>query len=284
MIEALEKKLHENPDDAATWLVYADALQEKRDPRGEAIALGEKIRAGKHDVALERRYAERCRAARWPRGGPWPRMAYRVRFQQMFDELEANKLIKVKERTIGPASKPDDIAKWKAVAGASWPDGMTALYSELSGVDLEYTVEGVESVGGGIHIPSLSLWDHAALEDELWFDFTEEESALHHIRPIDRFVPEAYGVLYLRPEKKKPAEVAFHYCGEELVEAGLSYREWLELLFRSRGVRYWLQLTLGPQGGKHTWVEDGIAKIAELFPDFDPKSMSPKKKHKEIEI
>ncbi len=281
MTDILEKKLREKPDDAQAWLVYADALQEKGDARGEAIALGEKIRAGKHDKAIEKRYAELCRAARWPRGGPWPRMCYRVRFEQMFAELRATPSVTVKEAKIEPAHKAD-IGKWKEVAGASWPEGMTELYSELSGVDLEYQVEGVDSVGGGIHIPSLKLWDHAALEDELWFDFTEADSALHFIRPIDRFVPEAYTVLYLRPEGK-PAEVAYHYCGETLTPAGLTYREWLELLFRSRGVRYWVQLALGPNDGK-TWVEDGIAHVAKLFRDFDPKSMSPKKTHQEIEL
>jgi len=281
MIEAFENKLRKHPDDAEAWLVYADALQEKRDPRGEAIALGEKIRAGKHDATIERQYAAACRAARWPKSGPWPRMNYRVRFEQMFAELRATPHITVKEAEIHAAS-PKDIGRWREVAGATWPEGMSELYSEVSGVDLEWKFDDRESVSGAIHIPNLELWDHDKLEDELWFDFTEEDSALHRIRPIDRFVPEAYGVLYLE-SNAHPAKVAFHYCGEELVPTDLDYREWLELLFRSRGTSYWLQLALGPSQGD-TWVEHGIAHVAKVFPDFDPKSMSPKRRHKEIPI
>lgn len=208
-------------------------------------------------------------------------VSYRVRFEKMFGELRATPTVKVRVARIEPP-RAGDIGNWKEIAGASWPDGMSELYAELSSVDLEWEVEGMKSTGGAIHIPPLSLWDHDALEDELWFDFTDDDSPLHFIRPIDRFVPEAYAVLYLRPEDR-PAEVAYHYCGEDLVRTGLSYREWLELLFRSRGALYWLGLTLGPSRS-HTWVEDGIAHIAKLFPDFDPISMSPKHRQQPIEL
>jgi hypothetical protein len=96
--------------------------------------------------------------------------------------------------------------------------------------------------------------------------------------------PEAYAVLSLRPEGK-PAMVAYHYCGEELTLTGLTYREWLEFLFRSRGVLYWLQLATRPSSEQgHTWVEQGIALVARLFPDFEPNSISPMQAQQEIDV
>jgi uncharacterized protein (TIGR02996 family) len=275
----LEARLLADRDDRAGWLVYADALQERGDPRGEVIALGERLRAG--DATVAARYAERCRAARWPRAAPFPHMHYRVRFEQMFAELRARSDVAVRTATI-ESPDPDAIARWRPIAGAAWPDGMTELYTELSGVELDYDVKNAESVGGALHIPSPALWDHAALEQELWFDFTEPDSALHRIRPIDRFVPEAYTVLYLR-SPSAPAEVAYHYCGEALVPTDLTYREWLECLFRARGAMYWIQLALGPAGGT-TWVEDGIAHVARMFPDFDPGAMMPPRAMPEVPL
>lgn len=272
----LEQQLIARPDDTATWLVYADALQERGDPRGEVIALGEKLSRG--DASVAARYAERCRAARWPREAPFPRMHYRVRFEQMFAELRALPDVTVREARVSEAA-PGDLERWQPIAGAAWPVGMTELYAELSGVDLDYRIGDIT---GGIHIPDLSLWDHDALDGELWFDFTEDSSALHRIRPIDRFVPEAYTVLYL-DSADAPAKVAYHYCGEALVPTALTYREWLELLFRARGVAYWIQLATGPASHR-TWVEDNIDAIATLFPDFDPASMMPSEAFGEVEL
>jgi len=278
-LSELEQRLLANRDDSKSWLVYADALTAKGDPRGEVITLGEQLRT-KSDAKLEALYAQKCRAARWPAGAPFPKMHYRVRFQQMIAELKAHPEIELKEAKIEKA-KPKDIEKWKKVAGASWPEGMEDLYNEVSGVHIEWKAPNLDSVNGGISIPSLSLWDHDALEDELWFDFTEPDTALHHIRPIDRFVAEAYTVLYLKPAGK-PARVAYHYCGEELVPTDLSYREWLEQLFRSRGVLYWVQLAAGKSGGD--WVARGFEEAARMFPDFDPKSIKSKKQHKEVDL
>ncbi|MDQ3335474.1 MAG: hypothetical protein M4D80_09940 [Myxococcota bacterium] len=279
MIAALEQQLLQQPDDAATWQVYADALQQRSDPRGDVIVLGERLRAGETKLAAQ--YAERCRAARWPRGAPFPRMSYRVRFEQLIAELKAHPGVTVKKAEIADA-RPDDLARWQAVAGPAWPEGMTELYSEVSSVEIEYTVNGFESVNGAISIPTLDLWDYERLEGHLWFDFSEPESALHRIRPIDCFVPEAYTVLYLR-DKKSPAEVAYHYCGESLVPVGLTYREWAELLFRARGVLYWIQLAIGPTKDR-TWVGEGIDQVAKMFPDFDPTTMSPKRSFKEVPL
>jgi uncharacterized protein (TIGR02996 family) len=278
----LERRLRENRDDTATWLVYADALQESGDPRGDVIALGERLRQGDGSVAAK--YAERCRAARWPRDAPFPRMHYRVRFEQMFAELRAHPAITVEKATIDEPML-EEIPRWREVAGAYWPTGMEELYTELAGVDLEWVVTDTKSsnapVAGGIHIPSLDLWDYDALENELWFDFLEGTSPLHDLRPIDRFIPEAYTVLYCPAEE--PSKIAYHYCGERLVPTDLTYREWLELLFRSRGTLYWIQLATSPERD-NTWVGDGVDRVAQLFPDLDPGSMRPAEECPEVDL
>ncbi len=207
--------------------------------------------------------------------------SYRARFQRLIDELNGSPAIDVRQAVIGPPTDPQEIAKWQAVAGPAWPDGMTDLYRELSLVDIDYDIRGGST--GGIHIPTVSsVWSYDDLENELWFDWLKPDHPFHRIRPIDRFVPEAYAVLYPVPSDRE-AEVAFHYCGESLVPTGLSFRAWLELLFRSRGVAYWLDLTTGPAQGR-TWVEDNIDLAATLFPDFKPATMTPPVAVPEIDI
>lgn len=268
-MQALERHLLAHPDDTATWMVYADALQASGDPRGDVLALGDRLARG--DTSVAALYAARCRAARWPRSAPFPKMHYRVRFEQLVAELRALPGATIRELRLG-APDLDAVARWQATAGAAWPVGMTELYEEVGTVDLDWQVDRVR---GGIHLPDLSLWDHAALEDELWFDFTEPDSALHAIRPIDRFVPEAYTVLYLATPGE-PARVAYHYCGEQLVPTELTYREWLELLFRSRGVTYWMLLAINSAPTDYSWVAGDFERAAAWFPDFDPTSMHPR--------
>lgn len=216
-------------------------------------------------------------------------MTWRRRFEALIAELSHTPGIVVREATLGPPTTPDVLARARAVAGAAWPDGMTEFYAELGSVDLEYGIHG-EQNGGAIHIPRVSdVWDHAAHEDELWFDWLVEENPDHpftRIRPIDRFVPEAYAVLYPVPtdgSATAPATVHYHHCGEALIPTGLSYRAWLELLLRARGALYWLKLAVG-KPTHTTWVEENIALIAARFPSFDPASMSPPVRRQEIRL
>lgn len=216
-------------------------------------------------------------------------MSWKRRFDAMIDELSHLPGVVVREARLGPPTPPDVLARAQAAAGAAWPDGMTEFYSEIGSVDLEYGIGG-EANGGAIHIPAVTdVWDHAGHEDELWFDWLVDEDPEHpftQIRPIDRFVPEAYAVLYPVPADGSatgPATVHYHYCGEELVPTDLSYTEWLELLLRSRGALYWLKLTLGAPT-RTTWVEANIARVAALFPSFDPPSISPTVPKKEIPV
>ncbi len=206
-------------------------------------------------------------------------MKWRPRFEALVQELSTHRAITLRHGTIGPPTAPSVIAAARAVAGAAWPEGMTDFYSEVSLVDVEYEVAGGGGNGGCIHIPTVTdVWDHGAHEDELWFDWLLAEDPNHpftRIRPIDRFVPEAYAVLYPVPGDR-PATVHYHYCGEDLVPTGLSYERWLELLLRARGATYWLGLATGPTRGR-TWVEENLERVAAIFPDFDPGSMSPKR-------
>ncbi|HTL33235.1 MAG TPA: hypothetical protein VL326_08925 [Kofleriaceae bacterium] len=199
----------------------------------------------------------------------------------MIAELRAQPRVTVRRADLGPATPAAELAAWQAKAGPAWPDGMTELYSELSSVDIEWQLQG--DCGGEIHLPPIGeVWDYDRLEDQLWFDFLPAGHPFHSIRPIDRFVPEACAVLYPVPSDRE-AQVHFHYCGESLVPTGLGYRQWLELLFRSRGAFYWLTLTLGPPGAR-TWVEECIDEVASLFPDFAPSSMQPTVPFEELEI
>ena len=216
-------------------------------------------------------------------------MTWRRPFEAMIDELSHTPGVVVREARLGPPPPPAVIARAQAIAGAAWPDGMTEFYSEIGSVDLEYGIDG-ETNGGSIHIPAVTdVWDHASHEDELWFDWLVAENPDHpftRIRPIDRFVSEAYAVLYPVPtdgSATAPASVHYHYCGEELVPTDLSYTEWLELLLRSRGALYWLKLTLG-KSTRTTWVEANLARVAATFPNFDPASMSPPVPKKEISL
>jgi hypothetical protein len=207
-------------------------------------------------------------------------MSHRTRFEKMIRELEAVPGIQIQEAKLGPPTERAEMERWRELAGAAWPDGMSELYSELSSVDIDYMIEG--DCGGGIHLPPLhSIWDYQALEGELWFDFCGAQHPFHFIRPIDRFVPEAYAVLHPVPGD---ATVHYHYCGESLVPTGLSYREWLELLYRARGAFYWLQLTVGPWRGERTWVEQGLMRVASIFPDFQPLKMCPSRAFEEIPL
>ena len=212
-------------------------------------------------------------------------MAWRPRFEALIRELHACPEVTVKEATLGPPTEAAVLEMARKVAGGAWPDGMTELYAELSSVDIEYEVAGSERNGGAIHIPIVTdVWDHAGHEDELWFDWMADETPNHpfmRIRPIDRFMSEAYAVLYPVPSAA-PATVHYHYCGEELIPTGLSYERWLELLLRSRGANYWLTLATAPRG-RSTWVEKNIDRVAKLFPDFDPDAMRPNKAAEEID-
>jgi len=202
----------------------------------------------------------------------------------LFAELRARPELAVSMAELGPPTPPTVIEAARKTAGAAWPEGMADLYAAVGSVDLEWKAsEG--GLHGAIHIPPIAqVWDYEALEDELWFDWLEPEHPFHRIRPLDRFVPEAYAVLFPVPGPA-PATVHYHYCGESLVSTGLTFSAWLEALFGARGVAYWVQIFTGPRLKRpRAWVEEGHDAMARLFPDFTPHELSPAKLRPEIEL
>lgn len=210
--------------------------------------------------------------------------SYRQRFDALLAELSQHAAIRVTRASIAPPAAPDVIARARAIAGGAWPDGMGELYASVGKVDIEWDAPKIDSLSGGIHIPTVTdVWDHAAHQDELYFDFCPPSDPLRRIRPIDRFCPEAYAVLYPVPSAE-PSRVHYHYCGESLVETGLTYRAWLDALFVARGVSYWLGAFTGPRVTRKTWVEEGHDAFARLFPDYDPARMCAAAPQREIPL
>lgn len=218
-------------------------------------------------------------------------MSYRKRFEDLVSRLAANDRVRVKpprggeywrlsgpgERGmhVGPPTPPEQIAAARAVAGASWPDGMTELYEELSFVDIAYDIpcnrrelesfghtalnipntfaeeaarlfadpedRAVLMDGGKIQIlPVGQVWDFDALEDVLWFSDPELDApGLRLLRPIDIYDEYNHAVLYPVPGRD-PRVHDFNIEGH-LTDTGLSYRAWLERVLRSCGVRDGLQ-------------------------------------------
>lgn len=213
---------------------------------------------------------------------------YRRRFEALVTELRSTRGIVVSRAEIAPPTPSAELRAAQHVARAAWPDGMDALYTELGSVDIDWTFAG--NGGGAIHIPRVGdVWDHAAHEDELWFDWLVEEDPDHpftKIRPIDRFVPEAYAVLYPVPPNAPataPATVHYHYCGESLVPTDLTYAVWLEHLLHARGTLYWLTLATAAKGPTATtWVEQNIDRAASVFPDFVPDAIRLKRSPRPI--
>jgi uncharacterized protein (TIGR02996 family) len=70
----LELAICEDPDDPRAWTVFGDWLQSQGDPRGEAIALADRLREKvlprEERQRLTGRYRELCAPARWLEGMP----------------------------------------------------------------------------------------------------------------------------------------------------------------------------------------------------------------------
>ena len=218
-------------------------------------------------------------------------VSYRQQLEELIVRLKANDRVIVRSPSggeywrlheasesplhIGPPTPPAQIEAARAIAGDSWPDGMTELYEQLSFVDLCYDIpcnrrelesfghtalnipntfpaeaarlfadpedRAVVIDGGRIQIlPVGQVWDFEALEDVIWFsDSALDSPHLRLIRPLDIYDEYNHAVLYPVPSQQ-PKVHDFNIEGH-LVNTGLSYREWLERVVRSCGVRDGLQ-------------------------------------------
>ncbi|KAL2784914.1 hypothetical protein BJX66DRAFT_315951 [Aspergillus keveii] len=112
-------------------------------------------------------------------------------------------------------------------------------------------------------------------EDEEEEKDNEEEDwrfRFAHLKPIDRFVPEAYTVLVGPMKKDRPQKfsdyIAYHYCGEELVETRYTFADYVERLLVSRGYWYWVTSLCPLDRG--SLEADALKRIApQIFPDMD---------------
>ncbi|KAL2847337.1 hypothetical protein BJX68DRAFT_113071 [Aspergillus pseudodeflectus] len=93
-----------------------------------------------------------------------------------------------------------------------------------------------------------------------------------HLKPLDRFVPEAYTVLIGPKKKDRPQKfsnyIAYHYCGEELVETRYTFADYVERLLISRGYWYWVRSLCRLDRG--SLEVNALKSIApQIFPDMD---------------
>ncbi|KAL3490504.1 hypothetical protein BJX62DRAFT_140642 [Aspergillus germanicus] len=113
------------------------------------------------------------------------------------------------------------------------------------------------------------------MEDEEEEENDEEEDwrfRFAHLKPIDLFVPEAYTVLVGPKKKDRPQKfsdyIAYHYCGEELVETRYTFADYVERLLVSRGYWYWVTSLCRLDRG--SLEDDALKRIApQIFPDMD---------------
>lgn len=217
---------------------------------------------------------------------------YRARFEALIEGLRQHPNLLDLRAELGEPTDPEAIEEARALVGKAWPEGLTEFFQELSFVEISFKASSTNPKGeprdvyGTISIPNVtSMFDYENLEDEIYFDFMEGDHPFHLIRPLDRFVPEAYVVLYpihKDVEKNtKPAHIAYHYCGEELWDTDLSFTDYIDFLMLSRGIHYGIKLKVGPRD-RYTWVEEMQDTTQKLFPDFDPKVLATKRKRTEI--
>ncbi len=219
-------------------------------------------------------------------------MSYRARFESLVSDLQSHPKVTIQTATIGPPTDPAVLVAAQKIAGKAWPSGMTAFFEQMSSVSIAFVAAGTNASGGPcevrgtIAIPRVEdMFDYAGLEEETWFDFLESDHPFHLIRPLDRFVPEAYAVLY--PVNINPAanavqsRVMYHFCGEELWETGMSFEQYIDFLLITRGIHYSIKLKVGPRGAS-TWVEEMHDAAHRLFPDFDPNALAAPTRRAEI--
>jgi hypothetical protein len=201
-------------------------------------------------------------------------MSYRARFEAVVAKIRACPALTLHAADLGPPTAPSVVADARRRAGGAWPGGMAQLYDEVSFVRIAYSFVDAPSdtqTGGAIDLPPVDqVWDHEAHEDEIWFSDPELDNAdLRLIRPIDRFVPEQYAVLYPVPSAT-PAKVYAFDRNSSLTPTGLSYAQWLDLLLVSHGAYYWLRelcVARDPEIDPHFY--DNFDRVARVL-GFDP--------------
>jgi len=165
---------------------------------------------------------------------------YLQRFRAMVDALRANPQITITDFTVQPPATDAQLA----AARAYWPldADMEAFYRQCNGLTLRWEAKGRD----GDAVGAVRLWGVQDVfrdqRNRLWDD---DDSPFRSLHPFDHFADEACAALSLKPGR--PAEVFYHYCGEELSTMQLNFRGYLELLLKSRGFWYWQRSIAAPE-------------------------------------
>jgi hypothetical protein len=204
---------------------------------------------------------------------------WRLRFQDLIGEIEKHPMLNVLEAKLSDPTSPADIERAAKLAGGALPEGMADLYREMNGFQLEWEVEDYAALGatqpilGSIKLLPL-IKDRGesvfgSWKNVVWFDGLE---TFRNVVPFDFFQPEACAAFYPVPGHMT---VHYHYLGEEVHATGLTYSEYLELLFQSRGFLYWISALCADEQAQGQ-VEDFRAYFPKLFdsdtlPTFAPR-------------
>jgi hypothetical protein len=188
-------------------------------------------------------------------------------------------MLSVLAAKIADPASPADIERAAKLAGGALPNGMADLYREMNGFQLEWEVKDHAALGGGHPIiGSINLLPLIKDRGEsvfgnwkgvVWFDGVEK---FRNVVPFDLFQPEACAAFYPVPGDMM---VHHHYLGEEVHATGLTYSEYVELLFQSRGFLYWISALCADEQAQGQ-VEDFRAFFPKLFgsdtlPTFAPR-------------
>jgi len=202
----------------------------------------------------------------------------RARVLSMVDDLRGNPNIEVISVEIGEPAPTAGLEAARALAHGALPAGVEDFYTELNGFTLEWR-HSVDEVSHG------DLSDHGLINilpiDEVFGDwhgvtwFSEDnDEEFRPVKPFDLFVPEACAAFIQPPGQPPAGTVAYHYFGEELIDTGYSFEEYLARLLAARGFWYWIQTLCADL---HSEAVISFRRAMPLiFDDYDDQLFQPR--------
>lgn len=202
----------------------------------------------------------------------------RARFVSMVDDLRGNANIEVVSVEIAEPALTADIEAATELAGGALPGGVEDFYAELNGFRLDWRHTVAEVAHG-------DLSDHGLINilpiGEVFGEwrgvtwFGDDSDEFRPVKPFDMFVPEACAA-FIQPAGQPPTgTVAYHYFGEELIDTGYSFEEYLERLIASRGFWYWIQALCADLQGSAE-VTAFLRAMPLIFDDYDDQLFQPR--------
>ncbi len=191
---------------------------------------------------------------------------YLERFKAMVKELEDNPKIIVKRFEIKPPATEAELASVEGKIKLT--RDMVDFYTEANGLELEWELKDSvnQSTSGNVNLlPVQNVFGD--WKGAIYFDW-EGGDTFKALHPVDFFVPEACAAFNL--DGSENPEIYYHYCGEEMESMKIKFREYLELLLKSRGFWYWqTAVAAGFKGVGSTETVKFMEIMPEIFPDFD---------------